>query len=109
MAKASEEEEIEDASDAELSLPSSSSEDVEEEEDDGYTDEICESGTAEQQQQKTLPPYERPRRVVRFRVVGGAASRGRIAPGRSLYGAPHDFADGECVEALVERHRGMNC
>ena len=52
-------------------------------------------GRAEQQQ--LTPPTAR---VVRFRVV---AARGGIAPGRSLYGAPHDFADGDCVEALVER------
>ena len=43
----------------------------------------------------TTPPRPLPRR--RRRESGG------IAPGRSLYGAPHDFADGECVEALVER------
>ena len=109
-----EEEEVESGddehtSDAELSLPSSSDDDDDEEEDDSEDDEASERGAAEQQQQQqqqqttTLPPYEeRPPPRVRFRVIGGARS-GRIAPGRSLYGAPHDFADGECVEALVER------
>lgn len=81
-----------DASEAELSLPSSSDDDEGEESED------------DEQQQTSFPPYE-PALRVHFRVVSGASSRGRIAPGRSLYGAPHDFADGECIEALVERLR----
>lgn len=95
-----EEEEIEDgddASDAELSLPSSSDEDEGDDSEGGEESE-------QHQQQTAFPPHE-PAPRVRFRVVSGASSRGRIAPGRSLYGAPHDFADGECVEALVERLR----
>ena len=96
----------EDASDAELSLPSSSDDDAEGEE---SGDEDGERTEQQQQQHATFPPHERPPPAprVRFRVVGGAAG-GRIAPGRSLYGAPHDFADGECVEALVERLRTTN-
>ena len=91
-----------DASDVELSIPSSSSDDDDEEE-----GEESEDGGSERAEQQTLPspPPARRERAgarVRFRVVAGSA-RGGIAPGRSLYGAPHDFADGECVEALVER------
>jgi len=81
-----------DASDAELSLPSSSSDDDDDEE--SSSDEGDEGSEARAGKQ-TLPTAR-----VRFRVV---AARGGIAPGRSLYGAPHDFADGDCVEALVER------
>ena len=96
-----EEEEIDndDASDAELSLPSSSEDEEDEEGEEEESEEEEGDGRAERRT-TTLPPYERPPKV-RFRVVGSA--RGGIAPGRSLYGAPHDFADGECVEALVER------
>ena len=43
-----------------------------------------------------------PRARTPFRVVGAA---GRIAPGRSLYGAPHDMVSGEVVDALVDRLR----
>lgn len=95
-----------DASDAELSLPSSSEDEEEESEEEESEEEEADDGRAERRTTTTttplpLPPSQRPPTKVRFRVVGGA--RGGIAPGRSLYGAPHDFADGECVEALVER------
>ena len=88
-----------DASDAELSLPSSSSSSSSSSGDgeEGEEESEDESSERTEEQRRTA------RRVVRFRVVGGA--RGGIAPGRSLYGAPHDFADSECVEALVERLR----
>ena len=93
-----------DASDAELSLPSSSEGEEDESEEGEGDDGGEETGTAGR---AALPPSggptQSPRAVVRFRVVGG--SRGAMAPGRSLYGAPHDFADGECVEALIERLR----
>lgn len=91
-----------DASDAELSLPSSSSDDDDDDEEESSDEEDEGSeGRAEQQQQRpTTLPTAAAARVVRFRVV---AARGGIAPGRSLYGAPHDFADGDCVETLVER------
>ena len=42
--------------------------------------------------------------AIPFRTVD-AASGARIAPGRTLYGAPHDMVAGEAVEELARRLR----
>ena len=40
-----------------------------------------------------------------FRVVDTSTGAARIAPGRTLYGAPHDLVAGEAVEELARRMR----
>ena len=44
----------------------------------------------------------RQRRYVQFRVVRAV---GGVTPGRTLYGVPHDFVDGDTVDDLVRRLR----
>lgn len=99
-------EEDEDASDAEFSLlssssSSSSSSDEGDDEDDDEDGNITTTANNNNNNNSSGSRRKKKKRV-RFRVVSAA---GGIAPGRTLYGAPHDFLDGECVEALVERLR----